>query len=454
MNQSLLDQAWAEEKVADLFDSGTSIMSFEKFLELNYESHGGDGKGTGATQLVFDAFERCCGHLSIDAALAKALIHYETRFVTKNADHIAFFGGHLLGVNPVKFLATDQNVWFDEILQADAEVLTQALSEFRELNNDRIVSSDAMNLSCVWLAHKLLHANLDTHLKEQAMMAAMLVLQYKFFTSRLYLMFGKYPAEPSVAEAMYTELSFKYAIKQYGSWSAVFHARAADIIRKGDLHWDTLNAFRPDTRIVYMVNDIQGRIRKMLKGLYGEHLRVLHSGVRIKSSSMVAEFDGESILKDTAKSLVQYRRYLDSIIGNPPAFIRDELISVILQVMNTAPEKLVRETLTWMSTHYRQQQHSAITPVLEQTLIHAFSYLNEERGFVHAKPDLAVLLSRLKGVYTSSRSTDAHLLKLRVETEKLVVLATQTKSPAVIAGVRTAVLMYLVARTFSMHHYG
>jgi hypothetical protein len=405
------------------------------------------------TQLVYDAFEQCCGSLPIDAALAKAIISYETRFVTKNADHIAFFGGHLLGVNPVKFLPTDQNTWFDEILQTDPELLTQALSEFRELNNERIVSSDAMNLSCAWLAHKLLQSNLDPKLKEQAMMSTMLVLQYKFFTSRLYILF-RFAADPEVAEAMYTELSFKYAIKQYGSWAAVFHARAADIIGPNSIHYGTIKAFKPDKGVVYMVNDIQGRIREMLKGLYGEHLRVLHSGVRIKSSSMVVEFDGESVLKDSTKSLVQYRRYLDSIISNPPAFIRDELISVILQVMNTAPEKLVRETLAWMSANYRLQQHSAITPVLDQTLIHAFSYLNEERGFIHAKPDLAVLLSRLKGVYTSSRSTDPHLLKLRVEAEKLVVLATQAKSPAVIAGVRTAILLYLVARTFSMQHYG
>lgn len=453
MNQSLLDQARAEERIAAVLDFGSGTLSFEKFLELSYEAHERTDNNPATSQLVFDAFEQCCGNLPIDAALAKSIIGYETRWVTRNQDHIAFFGGHLLGVNPVKFLPTDQNTWFDEILQTDAEVLTQALSEFRELNNERIVSSDSMNLSCVWLAHKLLQSDLDKDLKEQAMMSTMLILQYKFFTSRLYILF-RYSADPAVAEAMYTELSFKYAIKQYGSWAAVFHARAADIIRKGGLHYERILQFKPDKQIVYMVNDIQGRIREMLKGLYGEHLRVLHSGVRIKSSSMVVEFDGESVLKDTTKSLVQYRRYLDSIISNPPAFIRDELISVILQVMNTAPEKLVRETLTWMSSHYRQQQHSVITPVLDQTLIHAFSYLNEERGFIHAKPDLAVLLSRLKGVYTSSRSTDAHLLKLRVETEKLVVLATQAKSPAVIAGVRTAVLLYLIARTFSMHHYG
>jgi hypothetical protein len=310
-----------------------------------------------------------------------------------------------------------------------------------------------MNLSCAWLAHKLQSSTIDPHLKEQAMLSTMLVLQYKFFTSRLFILF-RYPADPAVAEAMYAELSYKYAIKQHGSWAAVFKARAEDIIKQNGLHWETIKAFKPDSRIVYMVNDIQGRIREMLKNLYGEHLRVLHSGVRIKSSSMVVEFDGESVLKDTSKSLVQYRRYLDSIISNPPAFIRDELISVILQVMNTAPEKLVRQTLAWMSAHYRQEQHSVITPVLEQTLIHAFGYLNEERGFIHDKPDLAVLLSRLKGVYTSSRSTDAHLLKLRTETEKLVVLATQAKSPAIVAGVRTAILLYLVARTFSMHHYG
>jgi hypothetical protein len=80
-------------------------------LELSYEALANETIDATRSQLVLDAFEKCCGHLPIDATLAKAIIQYETRFVTKNADHIAFFGGHLLGVNPVKFLPSDQNTW-------------------------------------------------------------------------------------------------------------------------------------------------------------------------------------------------------------------------------------------------------------------------------------------------------------------------------------------------------
>lgn len=410
-------------------------------------------KLTADSEMVLTAFEEHCGGLAVDEALASAIHQYQIRFVTKNADHIAFFGGHLMGVNPVKFLSTDENYWFDEILQTDAQALTHALSDFKELNNDRVVSSDVMNLSCLWLAHRLYHAKIKPELKEQAMISTMLVLQYKFTTSRLSRYFS-YPADPAIAEATYASLSHKYAIKRFGSWSALFLDRAQDIIRPNGLHFKTIVNFAPDLKIVYMANDIQGRIRDLLKNIYGEHKRIQESGVRIHAVSNVAEFDGESVLKDQTKNLAQYRRYLESIVTDRHAFIREELLGVIFQLMPTASDKLIRETLLWMHLHFREGATGTIMDVMDRCLIHAFSYLNEERNYLHSHPDLASLLARLKGVYSSSRSTDQELMVLREKGEQLVTSATGNTSPAMVAAVRTSVLLYLVARTFTMRHYG
>ena len=63
------------------------------------------------------------------------------------------------------------------------------------------------------------------------------------------------------------------------------------------------------------------------------------------------------------------------------------------------------------------------------------------------------MLSRLRGVYMSSRSTDPILIDLRERTEKIVEIATNNKNPSNLASTRTGVLLYIVLRTFTMKHY-
>ena len=53
----------------------------------------------------------------------------------------------------------------------------------------------------------------------------------------------------------------------------------------------------------------------------------------------------------------------------------------------------------------------------------------------------------------ASRSTDEDLMMLREYGEKIVKVGTSTKNPTIIAAVRTGLLLYIVLRGFTMHHY-
>ena len=53
----------------------------------------------------------------------------------------------------------------------------------------------------------------------------------------------------------------------------------------------------------------------------------------------------------------------------------------------------------------------------------------------------------------SSRTTDPTVKMLRDQTEAIARLATGSKSLPQLASVRTAVLLYIVLRTFTMRHY-
>jgi hypothetical protein len=398
-------------------------------------------------------FESECADLAIDAQLAKRLHLYTVGFAHKNQDHIEFFGGNLTGVQVVRFTDADRDQWFHEILRADEGALEERLLALPTVNADFNVSSDTMNLSCAWLMHALLISKkLNDHQRHEAMMNVALVLQYKFLTSRLYRHF-KYPADRATAEATYAALTYKYAIKQYGSWAAVLNARAEEIISPTGLHHQAIETMSPDSTVIYLLNDTQGRIRDMLKNIYDVFLQVHRQGIKISSTSSMVEHDGVEILKDKSKNLLAYTRYINSIITDRNSFIREELVTVIEKQMKTMPPRLFRESLEWMSDNYRQAGSGMIEELLNETLIHSFDYLAENRSLVRNSTDLASLLTRLRGVYMSSRSTDPALFSLREKAEKIVKLATQNKNTSVIAAVRTGILLYLIARAYSMRYY-
>lgn len=402
---------------------------------------------------IKSVFDDECKHLDIDAKFAKRLHAYQVGFVNKNDEHIKFFGGNLLGVETVRFLDQDRDRWFDEILEADDGPLEDRLLALPDVNAEFHVSSDTMNLSCVWLTHAIFNSKkLSEQQRHDAMVDVILVLQYKFLTSRLYRHF-RYPADRATAEATYAQLSYKFDIKTYGSWSALFRARAEDVIAKASIHYRTITHMEHDLKVIYMLNDTQGRIRDMLKNIYDVFLRVHQQGIRISSTSAIIEHDGVEVLKDKSRNLLAYGRYINSIVSDRNSFMREELLHIVEKLMHTMPPKLFRETLEWMSSNYRQRGATEIEEVLNDTLVHSFDYFSDHREAVRNTHDLPGLLSRLRGVYMSSRSTDPVLFALREKVEGIVKNATGNKNSSLIASVRTGVLLYIVLRAMTMRHY-
>ena len=64
-----------------------------------------------------------------------------------------------------------------------------------------------------------------------------------------------------------------------------------------------------------------------------------------------------------------------------------------------------------------------------------------------------MLIDKLRGAYMSSRSTDVKLLEVRVLVEKIVREATGSLNEAGISSVRTAWMLYIVIRAYSMRFY-
>lgn len=400
-----------------------------------------------------DTFKKELSYLEIDSKLIKRLANFKNRFINRNEDHIKFFGGNLLGVEVVRYLQSDRDTWFGEVLDIDDDSLTESLYSLEVINEEYKRTSDVVNLVSAWLLHALFNSSkLTTREKEQGMIDVAYMLQVKFITS-IFAHYFKYPADKELAQAVYESLSKKYALKQHGSWHALFTARSQDIISRSGIHHKTIKDFADDDAILYLITDVQGRIREVVKKMYAVMIELKDNKQRISSTSSTVAIDGENILKDRQRSISNYKRYIHTIIIDRETFIRTEVLSVINDAMHTMPPKLLVEVLEHCSANYGKRHHEGIAELCDETLLHAFEFLSQNRSLIRNQSNLSSLVSRLRNLYMASKMNDPTLLKMKDLAEDIVNKSATTKSASVQASLRTGLQLYIVLRTFTMEYY-
>lgn len=400
-------------------------------------------------------FSEFCSHLVFDQKLAKQINSFKIAFENKNEDHMTFFGGNLTGVQVVRFTVQDKDEWFGDILGVNDLELEEQIITLPTINQNFHVSSDLFNLSAVWLVHKFMTSSyLDTQEKHDAMIDVLFIMNSRFLTGLLGHYFKLSTADPEVAAATYSQLSYKFALKQCGSWRALLLARSEEIIKHSSIHYKTFERFNNDFDIVYTLNDCQGRIRDILKNIYAVFKKVHTEGGRISvTKSTTFSIDGEEIIKDKTKNLLTYTRYINSIVSDKDSFIKEELISIIEDLMHTMPARLLKQTLLWCTANYNNANNKDVETLIDTTLIHSFTYLQNNRTLLKETNDISTMIVKMRGVYMSSRSSEVELISIRELSEKIVRQATTTKNDSVIASVRTALLLYIVLRAYSKSHY-
>lgn len=409
--------------------------------------------GHGKIRAVFDEH---CAHVKYDQELLRRIIAMQEGFVNKKG-HMEFFGGTLTGVQVVRFTDADRDRLFDTILEVDELEMETALHNLRTedghpvINTEHVRGSDVFNNACIYIIHKLHNSDaLDDNQKLHAKTALGAYLNYKFLTSLMYQYF-KYPARKETAAATYERLSRKFALKQHGSWGATLWNLSSSLVGPNSIRLNTISKMEVDADVERMINDMQSRVKDMLKNIYAVFMEVHAAGGKIESSSLFTEIEGEIELKDKTKSLGVYGRYLKSIVSDRNTFIKQELVNVVAGMMRTMSPRLLIQSLQWTSDNYLQVKDGSIDAALDIVMEHALDYMSNNREISHT--DIGEILDRLRGAYMSSRSTDRRLIEARQRVEALVRSATGSKNDNAVAAARTAWMLYVVARAYTMRHY-
>lgn len=402
---------------------------------------------------IFDsAFNNAQPPVKVDKRLLQDIRQYALSFIHKNEEHIKFFGSNLFGVHPIRFTTSDKNIWLDDIVRLDEyEIRERVIAPETGFDEDWVRATDVMNLSCLYLCHRIYNSTLTDKEKEDGMIDVLLVLHYKFLSSLMAYYFSKAPANEATALAVYAALSKKYAIKQHGTWQSMLVARCKDIISKSSIHYKTIQHFDEDAEINYMITDTQGRMRSIVKKQYKVFVEVREQNAKITSVGGHVELESGLTVKDISRVYTPFRRYLDEIIVDRKALIKPDLIEVIAQAMHTMPEKLLLDVLNYVVDH---RTDKVVIELLNEIMLHVFDYLASSAQARAAMKDSSLLISKLKALYIASRSSDPALMTMRTLGEKVIGKAILSKNPSTIASVRTGFFLYIVTRVFAKRYYG
>ncbi len=395
------------------------------------------------------AFKQATDNTSASLNMCKRVINY-SKSIASRGENLTFFGGNLLGVDIIRFYDQDRDRWFDEVLQIDEAYLQELVHKVPAVNKDWKVAGNAFNLSVVWFIHRCF-ADLNPRDKQvhSAMVEALVMLQFKLLSS-LYSHYFEKPVDKEAAEAVYSDLSMKFAIKRLGSWGEVLRWRAEAFLAKESTHHRDIVKFDNDAGSMYVLTDISTRIRKSIKDQYKTLERVRSGNLRIETTSNTIVLDGDKIIRDQVNSFNTAKNYLLDVSGNDASFIKLELIDVILDVMTTTSRQSMVEILQSISRTPTGKKRDDVEAIMEDTLLHAFDYIARERIHFH---DVGYILNKMRALYMSSKSTDPRLLSLRKRIEKYAKQHSQLRASSALASVRTAVMLYFLLRALSANVY-
>lgn len=402
---------------------------------------------------IKEVFDSRLASFVIDKTFFTRVHRYVEEFKYRSDEHINFFGSNLTGTYPVRFKTTDRHEWLIDIIDIDELETRREVIALPSVKETWVRGTDVMNLSCLYLVHRIMtNKNLSDKEKYAGAKDVLLALHFKLIGS-LMAHYFKFPADERLAQTTYARLSKKYSIKQHGSWYRVLEARCDDILSPRSIHARTIERFNDDAGIQNMITDVQGRLKAMIKNIWEVFNKVRQDDSKLMSTSGTIELEGKMVMRDLIRKDTPYLRYIAEIAPDEVRFVKRELVDIIGNVMQTMPEDFLVDTLRQVSERARKSD-GLVVDLNQEVLLHAFDYFGRNRSSAgQLTGDLGSMLVKFRALYMASRSKEPRLLKMRDDAENIVKASIKSKNNTIIASVRTGLLLYILLRSFTMHHY-
>ena len=157
-------------------------------------------------------------------------------------------------------------------------------------------------------------------------------------------------------------------------------------------------------------------------------------------------------IKALERDFDNYRNYLNQIIQEPRAFIKDEIVDIVSDSITTMPKKLLYDMLLVVSEK-AQTNDTKLNEKTDDILIYTFDYFRENKRSVNDLSHLGRLVITLKSLFTASKTNSSTVINLRDYFDKMVKDNIKSRNPATIAGLRTGITLYIILRVLTKNYY-
>ncbi len=397
----------------------------------------------------------------VDRRTAEELIKWRLLYENRgtNADAL---NTPMLGVYDIGFFASDNQALFD-ILGVNRDEF-RACIKMSSINNSFKVASDEYNLLTVWAAHHYINSDLPSNIKDKAVQAMFFMLLAKFFSSLVRHHFP-HKAKQEIMEATIDSLSDKYDIKheETSTWKLVLEERAKELSSSvRNIHWMTLKTFQPDKKIVYILSDLQTRIRMKIRSIATVYYDMVARGNSIGSTSIVgSDPEGEKTIKELANSFDAMIANVCNKVINTQRFLDSNYIKIVSKMVPNVREDVMRTLLMQYSAaatlQYQRRKQDELSPDKKRFLGYRILITNiVQRTYRACIMDKKVnlksrydILMKTSDVYRSSRVSDPIILKIKDSVEWFVRGTRLSNRDATIASLKIAFIMYIILHTFT-----
>ena len=398
------------------------------------------------------------------------VLKYCQLFELKKAHPLAF-NSALLGVDKAFFLKPDYDMLFDifdvNVLEFKHDLINTEHMQYLKnkiADSTNSVGCDAYNIFTVWLCYCVGKSSLPSSKKEQLIFTLLKMMYYKFFTSYVHYVFP-YPPNPEIMQQTINSLSYKFDIKdpKTPTWKLVLEQKCKEFMMKNSPHYHTLKTFKTDKQVVYILTDVQTRIRVKIQTIVNVFYKVRDEAKLMKKTSMVTtNAEGEKFIKDIASISESLTANVSSAVLNINEFINYEHIKNICDISKNINKTLLRNVLTKFSDdailQYKAGRQNEIVQKGSKTLYKGYNVfiatviqktyrlctLDKE---VNLKSKLSIL-HKTSNLYRSSRINDPDILAIKNSTEYYIDKYADITRESTKASLRIAFLQHIMVQSF------
>lgn len=389
-------------------------------------------------------------HVEIDGEdkLARDVITYTQRFMTKNDIHVNFFGSALIGTEAVRYTPVERLDWLENVLNIeDIEECRTDIHDLKDINKDYKVSGDIINLSNIWVLNKLFNSNIGDKLKEQALLSCLNMAMFKHLTGGIKNRFP-HGADPLIAMTLYESLDRKTDLKATGSWLGMITKKSNVFLEPKGVFRDVLEDMSDDLRVVEFANEISGRVTKSLNELTHKFMEIHSNQSKINSSSKLANIDGEVLIRDYVSKPKKLVDDMERITRDENQFIKEELTVFVTDLVSTCSTVSLKKAQKYFSENFltgrthRDLQKDLILYILSVSRRDHISLSN-----------IPSIISHLRGIFRASNVSSKEVKGIKKDSRKIIEKALPGAGQSNIVAAQIALLLYITLRALTIKTY-